>query len=145
MPLKLKTKQDRQLWQFLNPDQRIFAKRGRWYSFTADYLPEDIPTRFVFVFIKEAMNEFEIKERLGMRLLFENYITLHFEGEVFKANKHPMKGISLPFNLLNVVISSGAYKELPPKHQKLVLSKIDTRQPSEVEINFAHIGKQCQH
>lgn len=98
MPLKLRTKQDRQLWQFLNPDQRVFAKRGKWQNLTANYLPEDIPTRFAFVFIKEAMNESEIKEYLGMKLLFENYITLDFEENIFKANEHPTKGISLPFN-----------------------------------------------
>lgn len=145
MSLKLKTKEDRQLWMYLNESQRVFAKQGKWQNLTADYLPEDISTRFVFVFIKEAMNEFEIKEHLAMKLLFDNYITLHFEGGVFKANKHPIKGIFLPFNLLNVVVSSGVYKELSSKYQKLVLSKIDTRQPSEVEINLAHIGKQCQH
>jgi|SRR4028119_191069 hypothetical protein len=133
MPLKLKTKQDRQMWQFLNPDQRVFAKRGKCLNLTADYLPEDIATRFVFVFIKEAMNEYEIKERLAMKLLFENYISLHFEENVFKATHHPTKDTSQPFNLPSAVIRSYHYKNLPKKYQELVLSKID--------MSFEHISE----
>lgn len=143
MPSILKTKEDRQLWIYLNETQRAFAKRGKCLNLTADYLPNDISTRFAFVFIKDAMNEFEIKEHLAMKILFENYITLHFEDGVFKANEHPTKDISLPFALFSIFIKSRAYKELPSKYQKLVLSKIDTRQPSELEITLAHIGKQC--
>lgn len=131
--LKLRTKQDSQLWQFLNPDQRVFAKRGKCLNLTADYLPEDISTRFAFVFIKEAMNEFEIKEHLGMRLLFENYITLHFEENVFKATQHPTKDTSQPFNLPSAVIRSYYYKNLPKKYQELVLSKVD--------MNFEHVSE----
>lgn len=133
MPLKLKTKQDRQLWQFLNPDQRVFTKRGKCLNLAADYLPEDIPMRFAFVSIKEAMNEFEIKEHLAMKLLFENYITLHFEENVFKATQHPTKDTSQPFNLPSAIIRSYYYKNLPKKYQELVLSKID--------MNFEHISE----
>jgi len=133
MPLILKSKQDRQMWQFLNSDQRVFAKRGKCLNLTADYLPEDIATRFVFVFIKEAMNEYEIKERLAIKLLFENYITLHFEDNVFKATQHPTKDTSQPFNLPSAVIRSRYYKNLPKKYQDLILSKTDT--------SFEHVSE----
>jgi hypothetical protein len=129
----LKTKKDRQLWMYLNETQRLFAKRGKCLNLTTDFLPFDIPTRFAFVFIKDAMNEFEIKEHLAMKILFENYLTLHFEDGIFKATQHPTKDTAKPFNLPNAVIRSHAYKQLPVKYQKLVLSKVD--------MSFEHISE----
>lgn len=129
----LKTKEHRQLWQYINEYQRDFAKRGKCLNLSADFLPFDIPTRFAFVFIKDAMNEFEIKEHLAMKILFENYLTLHFEDGVFKATQHPTKDTAQPFNLPSAIIRSRAYKQLPAKYQQLVLSKVD--------MSFEHISE----
>jgi len=64
MPLILKTKEDRRIWQLLTPNQREFAKNGKCINLTADYLPEDVPTRFVFRCIHEAIWEYVDKEHL---------------------------------------------------------------------------------
>jgi len=135
MSLKLKTKQDRQLWQFLTPNQRVFAKTGTCINLTADFLPEDILTRFVFVQIDKMIWQYIMKEgiELEWKVTFESYIKLYFEDEKFKATQQPTKHLFFPFNLLSAIIRTRDYSELPVKYQKLVLSKVD--------INFEHVSK----
>jgi len=135
MSLKLKTKQDRQLWQFLTPNQRVFAKTGTCINLTADFLPEDIPTRFVFVQIDKMIYQYIMKGgiELDWKVAFEGYIKLYFEDEKFKAIQQPTKHLFFPFNLPSAIIRTRDYSELPVKYQKLVLSKVD--------ISFEHVSK----
>jgi hypothetical protein len=127
MPLILKTKQDRQIWQQMTPNQREFAKNGQCINLTADYLPEDIPIRFVFVCINEMLWEF-ISSQEDVDYDIKHPIKVHFEDGVFKATqpiKHEHYGyFSTWFNLPNIVKISKFYKSLPIKYQEFVLSKV---------------------
>lgn len=141
MPLILKTKEDRQIWNFMTPNQRESAKNGQCISLTADFVPEDIPTRFVFVCLNTILWEF-IDKQENEDYDFNRPIKVFFEDGVFKATQY-LKDKTIRFDLPKVISGSRFYKSLPSKYQKLVLSKIDTKQPSELEITLAHIGKQC--
>lgn len=129
----IRTKLDRQLWQYMTPYHREFARKGTCINLTADFLPEDVPTRFVFVCIHDAIYEYADTENIEYEVVFENFLKLFYEDGVFKATQHPTKHTSVPFNLPSAIIRTRAYKSLPLKYQKLVLSKVDK--------SFEHISE----
>lgn len=141
MPLILKTKQDRQLWCFMTPNQRESAKNGQCINLTADFIPEDIPTRFVFVCLDTILWEF-IDKQEDEDYYFNSPIKVFFEDGVFKASKQLKPyGVSIRFDLPWVISRSRFYKSLPTKYQKLILSKVDKTIPGEVEINVGYKRK----
>lgn len=142
MPLILKTKEDRQIWVFMAPNQREFAKTGQCMNLTADFIPEDIPTRFVFVCLNAILWEF-IDEQEDEDYNFNRPIKVFFEDGVFKATQY-LKNRTIRFSLPWVINGSRFYKNLPIKYQKLIISKVDKTIPGEVEINLGYRRKSCQ-
>jgi len=142
MPLILKTKEDRQIWGFMTSNQRESAKNGQCMNLTADFIPEDIPTRFVFVCLDTILWEFIGKQK-DEDYDFNRPIKVFFEDGLFKSTQY-LKNRTIRFDLPWVISGSRFYKNLPTKYQKLILSKVDKTIPGEVEINLGYKRKQCQ-
>ena len=142
MPLILKTKLDRQLWQFLTPNQREEAKNGQCINLTANFIPEDIPTRFVFVYLDSILWEY-IEKQKDVDYELDYPIKVFYEDGVFKAIQQSEDKKRRRLYLSDIVSDSRTYKSLPTKYQKLILSKIDKTIPGEIEINLGYRRKLC--
>ena len=137
MSLILKTKEDRQIWNFMTPNQRESAKNGKCINLTANFIPEDIPTRFVFVYLDSILWEYiDKQEDVDYDL---NYpIKVFYENGVFKAIQQSEDKKRRRLYLGNIVADSRIYKSLPTKYQELISSKVDKTVSGEVEINLGY-------